>query len=84
MVSLSCRTPEVLSGSSDARRDLVLVEGVFDFHQLRAHGFDGVAALGGTGARAELFERLASLGVETVTLCLDKRRSRARSDSAHG
>lgn len=62
---------EVLSGSPEARRDIVLVEGVFDLHQLRAHGLDGVAALGGTGARAELFERLASLGVETVTLCLD-------------
>ncbi len=62
---------EVLSGSPEARRDLVLVEGVFDLHQLRAHGLDGVAALGGTGVRRELFERLASLGVETVTLCLD-------------
>jgi DNA primase len=61
----------VLSGSPAARRDLVLFEGVFDLHQLRAHGLDGVAALGGTGVRAELFERLASLGVETVTLCLD-------------
>lgn len=62
---------EVLLGSPEARRDVVLVEGVFDLHQLRAHGLDGVAALGGTGARSELFERLASLGVETVTLCLD-------------
>jgi DNA primase len=62
---------EVLSGSPEARRDLVLVEGVFDLHQLRAHGLDGVAALGGTGVRSELFERLASLGVGTVTLCLD-------------
>ena len=62
---------EVLSGSPAARRELVLVEGVFDLHQLRAHGLEGVAALGGTGVRAELFERLASRGVETVTLCLD-------------
>jgi DNA primase len=62
---------EVLSASPEARRDLVLVEGVFDVHQLRAHDADNVAALGGTGARPQLFERLTSLGVETVTLCLD-------------
>lgn len=62
---------EVLAGSPEARRDLVLVEGVFDLHQLRAHGLESVAALGGTGARPQLFERLASLGIETVTLCLD-------------
>ena len=61
----------VLAGPSETRRHLVLVEGVFDFHQLRAHGLESVAALGGTGARPQLFERLASLGVETVTLCLD-------------
>jgi DNA primase len=55
----------------ETRRHLVLVEGVFDLHQLRAHGLESVAALGGTGARPQLFERLASFGVETVTLCLD-------------
>jgi DNA primase len=62
---------EVLAGPLETRRDLVLVEGVFDLHQLRSHGLENVAALGGTGARPELFGRLASLGVETVTLCLD-------------
>jgi DNA primase len=62
---------DVLGGSPELRRDLVLVEGVFDLHQLRAHGLESVAALGGTGARPELFGRLASLGVETVTLALD-------------
>jgi len=62
---------EVLAASSANRRDLVLVEGVFDVHQLRAHGVENVAALGGTGVRPALFQRLASLGVETVTLCLD-------------
>jgi DNA primase len=61
----------VLAGSAETRRDLVLVEGVFDLHQLRAHGLDNVAALGGTGARRQLFERLASRGVQAVTLCLD-------------
>jgi DNA primase len=62
---------EVLAASYEKRRDLVLVEGVFDLHQLRAHGVENVAALGGTGARSELFDRLASLGVEAATLCLD-------------
>jgi DNA primase len=62
---------DVLAGSPELRRDLVLVEGVFDLHQLRAHGLESVAALGGTGAQPELFGRLASLGVETVTLSLD-------------
>jgi DNA primase len=62
---------EVLTGSSGNRRDLVLVEGVFDVHQLRAHGVENVAGLGGTGARPEVFERLSSGGVGTVTLCLD-------------
>lgn len=61
----------MLAGAFETRRHLVLVEGVFDLHQLRAHGLESVAALGGTGARPQLFERLASLGVETVTLCLD-------------
>jgi DNA primase len=55
---------EVMAASPDERRDLILVEGVFDVHQLRAHGAENVAALGGTGARPELFEGLASLDIE--------------------
>ena len=62
---------EVLAGSRDARRELVLVEGFIDFHQLRARGFENVAALGGTSTNPRTFERLSKLGVETVTLCLD-------------
>lgn len=62
---------EVLAGSREVRRDLVLVEGFIDFHQLRARGFDNVAALGGTSTNPRTFERLSSLGVENVTLCLD-------------
>lgn len=62
---------DVLVGSYESRREFLLVEGFFDLLQLRARGIGNVAALGGTAARPELFERLARLGVETVTLCLD-------------
>ena len=62
---------EVIGGSREARRELVLVEGFIDFHQLRARGFDNVAALGGTSTSRRTFERLGKLGIETVTLCLD-------------
>jgi len=62
---------EVFAGSQDARRELVLVEGFIDFHQLRARGFENVAALGGTSTSPRMFERLSSLGVQGVTLCLD-------------
>lgn len=54
------------------RRDLVLVEGLLDVHHLRARGVANVAALGGTGADSATFERLAQLGFERVTLCLDR------------
>ena len=63
---------EVLAGSPELRRDLVLVEGVIDVHQLRANRVDGVAALGGTSTDARTFELLSRLGVERVTLCLDR------------
>lgn len=62
---------EVIAGSREARRDLVLVEGFIDFHQLRARGFEQVVALGGTSTSPRMFERLSRLGVETATLCLD-------------
>ena len=65
----------VLAGSLDRRRELVLVEGVIDVHALRAHGVENVCALGGTSIRAAMFERLAKLGVENVTLCLDNDRA---------
>ena len=63
---------EVLAGSPELRRDLVLVEGVMDVHQLRANRVDGVAALGGTSTDPRTFELLSRLGVERVTLCLDR------------
>ncbi len=52
-------------------RELVLVEGFFDYHQLRARGVDNVAALGGTSTSTSLFDRLGRLGAESVVLCLD-------------
>ena len=63
---------EALSQRGTAQAEVVLVEGFFDVHQLRARGIANVAALGGTGARSEMFERLARLGIERVTLCLDR------------
>jgi DNA primase len=62
---------DVLNGSFESRRELVLVEGFFDLHQLRTHGFGSVAALGGLSVAPATFERLASLGVEHVTFNLD-------------
>jgi DNA primase len=61
----------VLAGASDARREIVVVEGLMDFHQLRARGIENVAALGGTSMSPRTFERLHRLGIEVVTLCLD-------------
>lgn len=52
-------------------RELVLVEGFFDYHQLRARGVENVAALGGTSTNSRLFERLSRLGVQEATLCFD-------------
>lgn len=63
---------DLLPGSGDLRRDLVLVEGIFDLHQLRAHGVQNVAAVGGVGIAPRTFELLSRLGVERVTLCLDR------------
>jgi hypothetical protein len=63
---------DVLSAGYEARRDLVLVEGVMDVHQLRAHGIENAAALGGLSITASTFERLSRHGVERVTLCLDR------------
>jgi DNA primase len=74
---------DLLRRPPEARRELVLVEGLIDVHQLRAHGIDNVAALGGTAASPHTFEHLHGLGIETVTLCLDNddagRRATARA-----
>jgi 5S rRNA maturation endonuclease (ribonuclease M5) len=58
-------------GSGSVRREIVLVEGLIDVHQLRARGIENVAALGGTSMRPQTFERLQHRGIETITLCLD-------------
>jgi hypothetical protein len=52
-------------------RDLVLVEGFLDHHQLRAHGVENSAAIGGTATNPRLFEHLDRLGVQEITLCFD-------------
>ena len=63
---------DLRTNSRDARHELVLVEGFMDLHQLRARGIENVAALGGTSTSPLTFERLHRLGVEVVTLCLDR------------
>src|SRR5439155_9293191 len=62
---------DLLARAADTRRDIVLVEGFLDLHQLRAHGIANVAALGGTSIRPRTFEQLHRLGINAVTLCLD-------------
>jgi DNA primase len=62
---------DLLDRPPNSRREIVLVEGFFDLHQLRAREIPNVAALGGTSVRPQTFERLHGLGIETVTLCLD-------------
>jgi DNA primase len=62
---------DLLGRPAEARREIVLVEGFLDLHQLRARGIENVAALGGTSTNPRTFERLHRLGIETVTLCLD-------------
>ena len=56
----------------DARREVVLVEGFMDLHQLRARGIENIGALGGTATSPRTFERLDWLGIDVVTLCLDR------------
>jgi DNA primase len=63
---------EVVAQPVSERGELILVEGLIDVHHLRARGVTNVAALGGTGTRPEAFERLARLGFERVTVCLDR------------
>jgi hypothetical protein len=58
-------------GMPTRAREVVLVEGFLDYHQLVARGAENVAALGGTSTSPRLFERLSRLGVETLVLCLD-------------
>lgn len=59
---------------SSSRHHLVLVEGLFDVLSLHAKGFYQVAGIGGSGVemKKERWEKLASLGIENVTLVLDQ------------
>jgi DNA primase len=63
---------DMRTDSRNAPRELVLVEGFMDLHQLRAHGIENIAALGGTSTSPRTFERLDWLGIDVVTLCLDR------------
>jgi Toprim-like/DNA primase catalytic core, N-terminal domain len=62
---------DLLARPHNGRREIVLVEGIFDLHQLRASAIENVAALGGTSVTPQTFERLHRLGVDVVTLSLD-------------
>ena len=62
---------DVLTAGHEGRREIVLVEGFLDLHQLRAQGIENVAALGGTSIRPRTFAQLHRLGIEAITLCLD-------------
>jgi DNA primase len=62
---------DVLGLAPNERRQLLLVEGVLDAHQLRARGLHNVAALGGTTIAAPTFDRLTRCGIEQVVLLLD-------------
>jgi len=75
--------PDASHGGDGVPREIVVVEGLIDVHQLRARGIENVTALGGTSIRPQVFERLRRRGIEAVTLCLDNdnagRRATARA-----
>jgi DNA primase len=73
---------ELLTRPPEERRELVIVEGFLDLHQLRARGVENVAALGGTSVMLRTFERLDRLGIEAVILCLDNDEA-GRDATAH-
>lgn len=52
-------------------REVVLIEGHMNLLELESAGLRGVASLGGDGVPAGLFEALAEVGVEKVTLGFD-------------
>lgn len=62
---------DLLASDRDARRHVILVEGILDHHHLHARGITNTAALGGTTTRPDLFATLDRLGIEEVTLMLD-------------
>lgn len=53
------------------RRELVLVEGLVDVHQLRAQGFATAAAVGGARLQAAGLTRLPRFGFDSVVLAFD-------------
>lgn len=61
----------VLKEPAAERTSLVLVEGVLDHHQLRAHGIRNAAALGGSTIQPATFARLADRGFTEIVLHLD-------------
>src|SRR5262249_25496409 len=62
---------EVLRLPARERHELVLVEGLIDVHNLRAHGYPNIAASGGARLSASMLTRLGSQGIESVVLAFD-------------
>lgn len=62
---------EILRLPPADRREVVLVEGLFDVHHLRAKGFPSIAAMGSARLHASAGERLRRLGFESVVLAFD-------------
>jgi Toprim-like len=62
---------DVLRLPSRERRELLLVEGLVDVHQLRAKGIANIAAIGSARIQPNTLVRLAKHGIESVTLALD-------------
>jgi DNA primase len=62
---------ELLHLAPSERRELVLVEGLMDVHQLRAEEFGNVAAIGGARVQPRAIARLRRLGFESVVLAFD-------------
>ena len=62
---------DVLRLPPSDRRELVLVEGLVDVHQLRAQGFATAAAIGGARLQAATLTRLPRFGFDSVVLAFD-------------
>ncbi len=52
-------------------KEVVIVEGMLDCLNAHANGIKGVVALGGTSLNEDQVKLLSSMGVESITLCLD-------------
>jgi DNA primase len=53
------------------RREVVLLEGLMDVHQLRAQGFQNVASMGGARLQSATIPRLSRFGLESIVLAFD-------------